>query len=298
MISIEHNRSAYMTHLEGVGLLVDGGVSPVEVSKVDWRADSFGKTLVEVGDDRVLPSKKRHANYADLPNVLMEPPWDFIAVSHEIPRLANPIKTIIEWTAFLKPFGHLCICHPFAEHTPDRHRPPTALSHVIDDYRKGTRAACDEHKLAFAWAWNPATFPNPDEILVVLEDMWRRGILDMDSQSHSLVRSKGNRDRISELLSGDNGGSINHHVLDIPTILEIIAWVNKNSKACLVPIDLGLSKGYVSEAVLVLQKFPSDFAHSAAGLSVIKSQTNIFARVMHGEVWLAQEVDMLKALLA
>ncbi len=67
--------------------------------------------------------------------------YDFLLSCHSLEHVANPIKALKEWKRILKAGGQLVLVLPDKRYTFDINRPYTSLSHLNDDFQKGT----DEH---------------------------------------------------------------------------------------------------------------------------------------------------------
>ena len=67
---------------------------------------------------------------------------DYIASSHLIEHLPNPILTLSEWCKLVRPGGIIFMVVPDRRFTFDHRRERTRLSHLIDDFEQGT-AGCD-----------------------------------------------------------------------------------------------------------------------------------------------------------
>lgn len=59
---------------------------------------------------------------------------DFVAASHVIEHLHNPIAALLEWRRVLRPGGKLLLFVPDGRYTFDRGRPFTSLDHLLWDY--------------------------------------------------------------------------------------------------------------------------------------------------------------------
>lgn len=64
--------------------------------------------------------------------------YDFVLSSHTLEHTANPLRALSEWIRTLKDDGVLVLIVPHKDGTFDHRRPVTTLSHVIDDYERGT----------------------------------------------------------------------------------------------------------------------------------------------------------------
>ena len=64
--------------------------------------------------------------------------YDFVASSHVVEHLANPLKGLKEWLRVVRPGGSLLLIVPHKEGTFDHRRPVTPLAHLLDDFNAGT----------------------------------------------------------------------------------------------------------------------------------------------------------------
>ncbi|MCH6254953.1 class I SAM-dependent methyltransferase [Puniceicoccaceae bacterium K14] len=103
------------------------GISPYYIDKFDTYDGE--KCLVDyLGDAVSLPFENESL--------------DFVASSHVLEHIANPIKALLEWQRVLKPGGVVYTVIPDRRFTFDHRRELTTAEHMIDDYRKGT-TDCD-----------------------------------------------------------------------------------------------------------------------------------------------------------
>jgi SAM-dependent methyltransferase len=61
--------------------------------------------------------------------------YDFIVSSHNLEHFANPVKALLEWKRITRPGGALILVLPDYRRTFDHRRKPTAVEHMLDDYR-------------------------------------------------------------------------------------------------------------------------------------------------------------------
>lgn len=67
---------------------------------------------------------------------------DYVASSHVLEHVANPVAALSEWFRVLKHGGIIYMVLPDLRRTFDHPRPVTSVAHMIDDYRAGT-TQCD-----------------------------------------------------------------------------------------------------------------------------------------------------------
>ena len=91
----------------------------------------------EVHGDRFAPGRGQQfiAEATNLHFAAAES-YDFVASSHCLEHVANPIKALREWARVLKPGGAFALVLPDGAETFDRQRPVTPLAHLVDDYEK------------------------------------------------------------------------------------------------------------------------------------------------------------------
>lgn len=66
---------------------------------------------------------------------------DFIASSHTIEHLVNPLLALKEWVRVLKPGGTMYSVIPNYRNTFDHKREPTSLEHLVEDLREGNTSS-------------------------------------------------------------------------------------------------------------------------------------------------------------
>lgn len=65
--------------------------------------------------------------------------FDFIASSHCLEHVANPLRALREWHRLTRPGGHLILVLPDPERTFDHRRTVTTLAHLQEDFARDTR---------------------------------------------------------------------------------------------------------------------------------------------------------------
>jgi SAM-dependent methyltransferase len=69
-------------------------------------------------------------NLASIPDLT----YDFVACSHVLEHIANPIKALFEWKRVLKKHGVLILVVPDKNCTFDHLRPVTSFEHIVNDF--------------------------------------------------------------------------------------------------------------------------------------------------------------------
>lgn len=64
--------------------------------------------------------------------------YDCVLSSNTIEHVANPLKALFEWKRVIKDGGYLLLVVPHHDATFDHNRPFTPLSHIAQDYERGT----------------------------------------------------------------------------------------------------------------------------------------------------------------
>jgi len=67
---------------------------------------------------------------------------DYVVTSHVLEHVANPVAALAEWYRVLRPGGIVYLVVPDRRFTWDHPRPLTPVSHLLDDFTRGT-TACD-----------------------------------------------------------------------------------------------------------------------------------------------------------
>ena len=79
----------------------------------------FGKQLiVDASDCSAIPSEA----------------YDFVAASHALEHVANPLRALQEWKRIVKPGGTILLVLPHKANTFDHRRPFTTFDHIRADY--------------------------------------------------------------------------------------------------------------------------------------------------------------------
>ena len=65
--------------------------------------------------------------------------YDFCISNHVLEHLEDPVKALNNWLRILKPKGILYLSIPLPYNIVDKHREPTTITHIIDDYGRMAR---------------------------------------------------------------------------------------------------------------------------------------------------------------
>jgi SAM-dependent methyltransferase len=174
---------------------------------------------------------------------------DFIIANQVIEHLPNPLGGLEVWARKLKLDGTLFISYPLGRYCPDKARPITTLDHLISDYNRNTDDSCNEHILAFGWAWNAMQFKNPAEIEQALHHLWAYNLEEMDDVAWSYIKE--DRAHVKHILS-DRHDEVHHHVFDTRLILDCVSFLEQNTG--LKPTDFSSGRGLLSEEIIVLRR--------------------------------------------
>lgn len=112
-------------YLLGLGTEIGASESPIE-----------GIEAIYVDKFREYANTPCKADYpgeaTDLP--FFDASLDFVASSHVLEHVANPVNALIEWQRVLKPGGYVYLVLPDRRYTFDRNRELTSPQHMIEDY--------------------------------------------------------------------------------------------------------------------------------------------------------------------
>lgn len=134
---------------DGVGLEIGGpsaifavdGPLPVyrcarRIDALNYARDTFWSEFADHGYQPApgLEVGSQQALDSDQLDDLIEATYDFLAASHVLEHLANPIKTLSQWVKCVRPGGAVILIVPSKGRTYDVDRPNTTLDHLIRDY--------------------------------------------------------------------------------------------------------------------------------------------------------------------
>lgn len=150
-IKVAHKRCAgysmMRTHLEGKQGLEFGGPSSifsanhlVPVYNIAASIDSCNfaeKTLwaINASIRRFGPRfGKQLIMEASDPSGIASNSYDFVAASHVLEHVANPLRALMEWKRIVRPSGAVLLVLPHKPHTFDHRRPFTSFDHIKADF--------------------------------------------------------------------------------------------------------------------------------------------------------------------
>ena len=125
--------------------------SGVSVRYVDrWEPSENGALFPEVGESPGFVKPDIVSNLdEDLLRELADGSQDFVIASHVIEHVANPLALLMDIHRVLRTNGLLVLVVPDRHGTFDRDRPPTPLSHLVDDYEHDVREVEDRHIIEY-----------------------------------------------------------------------------------------------------------------------------------------------------
>lgn len=177
-------RRRFGSYLAGTGVELGPGHIPfpvepgVVVSYVDrWEPEQNEQLFPELGNSPGFPTPDIVADLdVDRLGALGRWSQDFVIASHIIEHLANPLAMLKDIYRVLKPGGLLILLLPDRLRTFDRTCQPTALSHVVNDYRSDVRDVDESHLVDFIVGSHAAIglLRDPDTIETELIDLHRR----------------------------------------------------------------------------------------------------------------------------
>jgi len=102
------------------------------------------QTIWTTGQDHLrLGSKLGRQLIAEACDIfeIVDGSYDFVAASHVLEHLANPLRALQEWKRLLKPSGTILVVAPHKAGTFDHRRPFTTFEHIKADFESGVTEA-------------------------------------------------------------------------------------------------------------------------------------------------------------
>jgi SAM-dependent methyltransferase len=90
---------------------------------------------------------------------------DYVAASHVLEHVANPLKALIEWTRITRHGGILYLVLPDRNHTWERLRPAVSAAHLLEDFTDDVNQSDGTHIDEFvdALVWEEFSPQDPGE---------------------------------------------------------------------------------------------------------------------------------------
>lgn len=124
--------------------------------------------------------------------------YDFVISSNCLEHVANPLKAIEEWIRVVKKDGLLLVALPNKAHNFDHKRSITEFSHLLSDFKNGTK----------------------EDDLTHLDEILELHDLKMDKPA-------GNQEQFrTRSLKNPENRALHHHVFDVDLLKEIFAYFN------------------------------------------------------------------------
>lgn len=158
-----------MTHADKVRQWIPSGTTGVEIGPGVAPIAGFDPAPIYVDCFKDFgPEPCRADYYGDACSLPFHSnSLDYVASSHVLEHVANPVTALAEWYRVLRPGGIIYLVVPDRRATWDRARELTTVEHILDDYVHGTTASDATHIDEFLdrvnWSeWQPSVAP--DEI--------------------------------------------------------------------------------------------------------------------------------------
>jgi SAM-dependent methyltransferase len=150
---------------------------------------------------------------------------DYVASSHLVEHLPNPVQAIMEWIAVTRPGGLIYTVVPDARFTFDHRRERTTIQHLIDDFERQT-TACDATHI--------------DEFTANIDiDMMNLNLSDKEKLA---LRTRCNLSYHDEIAQG-NEINIHFHVFEPENFMEMMEFISSRP-------------GYQIELIEKKERFP------------------------------------------
>jgi hypothetical protein len=136
-----------MTHKEKIAQWIGAGKVGTEIGPGSASLPGFSPAPIYVDCFKRFGSDQCHADYygdaCHLP--FHDHSLDYVAASHVLEHVANPVVALAEWYRVLRPGGIIYLIVPDRRATWEHQRGLTPVAHFLDDFERGTTAADATH---------------------------------------------------------------------------------------------------------------------------------------------------------
>lgn len=112
-----------------------------QVDGVNFSSDTIWQGKIKAGSPYTYEEQQlgtQFINDATDLNTVADDKYDFLASSHCLEHVANPIKALVEWKRVIKKGGFMILVLPNPEFTFDHKRKLTDFEHILNDFRINT----------------------------------------------------------------------------------------------------------------------------------------------------------------
>jgi len=169
-----------MTHEAAISKWVPTGAIGVEIGAGVAPLPGFAPAPIYVDCFKAFGAEPCRADYYGHATKLPfhDHSLDYVAASHVLEHVANPVAALAEWYRVVRPGGIIYLVVPDRRKTWDHPRPLTTVEHMLGDFLRRTTACDATHMSEFAslidWSrFNPAT---PDSEIHAKREELARGL--------------------------------------------------------------------------------------------------------------------------
>lgn len=227
------------------------------------RAPAVDVRIRDLNSAWVGPQAKRRPNFV-------------ILNSEAITCSPNPIGLISAWSDRLAMRGQLIVAFPGRGQRAVEGRPVTPIEHLYSDLKRRRTTACDEHRLASAFADNPNQFPDPSSVGLALAYLWALRLYELDDKARSLLGAA--NEKYLAKLAADPAQKIRHHVFSARSVLAMMDIVNAEANFQMAPYDMTLGDSEGEEDLVAFRRFEKPALKSRQGQSGWTECTTMFQR--------------------
>jgi len=153
-----------MTHEEKIARWIGSGKIGIEIGAFKSPVPGLTPKPIYIDRFRDYANERCFADYygdaTELP--FYDNSLDYVVTSHVLEHVANPVKALAEWYRVLCPGGIIYCVVPDRRSTWDRARALTPVTHMLEDFARGTTVCDGTHIDDFVdgvdWSmWSPTT---------------------------------------------------------------------------------------------------------------------------------------------